>query len=126
MDLSLGDVSLLLLLRQAKEETGTAQVRMSDISSELGVSRPAATQIVARLCDRGIIERIKSDDDRRSVYVRPTERAVSMIYGKMNDRLSALDKALDEMGEQNVDLLLSLLDRLYLALDSQLQKEELP
>ena len=68
-DLPTGQVQVLLHLAER------GQMTMGKLAAELGVSRPAATDVVDRLVLSGLVERVTTEDDRRKVYIRLTQRA---------------------------------------------------
>ena len=123
-EFSLGDMAVFLLLQHTKEETGIAQIRMSDLSTWLGISPPAVTQTVSRLCRRGLIEKFRCPDDRRSSFIRPTAMAESILGDAMEEKLAMTDRVIEKMGERDIKQLLTLLDRLHQTLASEIQKEE--
>lgn len=46
------------------------KMKISDLSSELGLSNSTVSGIIDRLEKQGIVERTRSEDDRRVVYVK--------------------------------------------------------
>lgn len=46
-----------------------------DLSNELQLSSPATTAMLDRLARLGLIERLRSDQDRRVIRISPTEKA---------------------------------------------------
>jgi DNA-binding MarR family transcriptional regulator len=64
---------------------------MSEIAEALGVSAGTATRVVDNLVRDDLVERIGDPDDRRKVYVRPTES------GK--ERTDALRRGYERMWE---------------------------
>lgn len=46
--------------------------RMSDISADVGTSLQAMTNLIARLVDKGLVERMQAEDDRRVVLCHLT------------------------------------------------------
>ena len=59
------------------ERSGTLP-SAKDLSSDLQLSAPATTAMLDRLARFGLIERIRSDHDRRVVNISPTDKASSM------------------------------------------------
>ncbi len=54
-------------------------LRVSSLAAGLGISRPAASSLVASLEAQGWVRRVRSPTDRRGVEVRSTPRAVSLF-----------------------------------------------
>jgi DNA-binding MarR family transcriptional regulator len=89
-DLSITHVHALLLL--TKE-----QLSMSRLAEALGVSLPNATGIVGRMAERGLVERMHDDADRRVVHVRLSERgraALEEAEATRRQRFAAIVAAL--------------------------------
>jgi DNA-binding MarR family transcriptional regulator len=49
-------------------------VRISDVASEIGISLPSASRLVARLDDRGYVSMTRDDRDRRVIRISLTAR----------------------------------------------------
>jgi MarR family transcriptional regulator, organic hydroperoxide resistance regulator len=89
-DLSLTHVHALLLLAQG-------QLSMSHLADALGVSLPNATGIVGRMAERGLVERVHDEIDRRVVHVRLSERgraALEEAEATRRERFGAIVAAL--------------------------------
>lgn len=72
---------------------------MSRLAEELGVALPNATGIVGRLEERGIVERLHDDEDRRVVRVELTEagrQLIAEMEAERRDRMARLIGTLDE------------------------------
>ncbi len=71
---------------------------MTHLADVLGVAVPNATGIVDRMEQRGLVERVRYDADRRVVIVRPTpagELATEEVDGWRGDMLEVLLDRLD-------------------------------
>ncbi len=47
----------------------------SDLAQQFGVSKPSVTALVGKLIEKGFVEKVQSEADRRVYYIRPTEKA---------------------------------------------------
>jgi DNA-binding MarR family transcriptional regulator len=72
-------------------------LRIGDIADREGVSAPTATRLTASLEEQGLVERETDSTDRRSSYVRITERGQAQLEwarkvttAKLAQRLAAL------------------------------------
>jgi DNA-binding MarR family transcriptional regulator len=77
-DLSIGQVHVLATL----QENGAMTV--GALAEALAIAAPSATGIVDRLVERGLVERVRSEADRRVVQVSLSEggrRAVEQMHG---------------------------------------------
>lgn len=98
-NLSISEFDVLLHLRlHAAEET-----RIQDLRSSVALSQPALSRLVARLADRGLLERVPADDDGRAVIVRLTAagediagRAMQVhagaVHASLTGRISGRDQ----------------------------------
>lgn len=72
---------------------------MTHLAELLDVSLPAATGLIDRMEDRGLVERTGDPDDRRRVLVRPGPAgrlALEQTEGLRRDRLRRILRRLDE------------------------------
>ena len=67
------------------------------IADGLMVSPPAATQLVNKLVDKGLVERSERKEDRRAVDVRLTPRGRKLSRRLLNDRRRRLSRLLARM-----------------------------
>ena len=102
-DLSVVQFRILLRLRQA----GTQNVQ--GISELLGANRSLVSRALPDLRDQGWVTLIKSDEDKRQIFVRLTDagqRVVDEHYSPLRARSEAMRNAFtDEEFEQLVDYL---------------------
>ena len=92
LDLTAGQLRALLLLYT------NGPLRMSDISSSLGVSMATATGGVNRMVERGIVDRESDPNDRRIVRCRVSregEKLVSGLWHAWSERAKVMLTALD-------------------------------
>ena len=107
----------LNLLFEDGWSSGEALVRMTDISQRMMISKPAATQVVNRLVERGLVERASDENDRRIVYIRATEAGRAFYEREINKSLGAVDRVVARMGEGDANQLVALLDKFFDAFD---------
>lgn len=82
----------------------------SMIAELIGVSKPMVATHISVLEEKGYIYKDISEENKRSFYVRPTEKAellVATAEANLNERLKAIESSL---GEEKFDLLIELLD----------------
>ena len=56
--------------------------RLTALAAQEGVTQPAMTQLVARLQDAGLVDRVPDAADGRVVYVRITAEGRAMLAGR--------------------------------------------
>ena len=71
--LSIGQYLTLNWIRE------TGDLRLSQLAEGLGVSRPAATELVSLLESHGWVRRVRTTADRRGVVVHLTPRAIPLF-----------------------------------------------
>jgi DNA-binding MarR family transcriptional regulator len=97
-------------------------VTISDLSELLEISKPAVSQMINALEDKGYVERITTKNDRRLVYVRLTESGGQCLAKELQTFLQGMAKIFDKMGEKDTEDLLRLLNKLYLIVSEHSHK----
>ena len=96
----------------------TEAVKTGDICAYLKISKPAASQILDHLEDKGVIRRIQLRTDRRSAFVHITEEG-KKIFEKERLRLwEATNKMMEKMGEDDARKFVELLKKFHSILES--------
>lgn len=67
---------------------------ITQLARSEGVSQPAMTQLVDRLCADGLVERRVPEGDRRSVRVRITDAGAAVMHERRARRAARLGRAL--------------------------------
>jgi DNA-binding MarR family transcriptional regulator len=94
---------------------------VSDIGEHLGISVPAASQLVDRLVQQGLLERIEYQADRRYKQVSLTSKGRQLIESGIEYRqkwMEQLTQALTPEEQQVISGALSLLNRAAQQLDT--------
>lgn len=85
---------------------------VSDIAKAVGQRQNRATVIVDRLSERGLVERVRREDDRRFVTVRLTNSGCSVVLALTESVHGQLDDLLLPLSSSELDQLNDLLRRL--------------
>lgn len=85
------------------------RVRMTDVSRYMMYSKPAATQLVNRMVEKGYVERVDDPGDRRVVYIQPTPEGKERFTLELEQRMEVMRRAVARMGEEKGRLLAELL-----------------
>ena len=72
---------------------------MTGLAEALDVSSASATGIVDRMEDRGLVVRVREDEDRRIVRVELTDDGQRVLGGLTAERREALRELLDELDD---------------------------
>lgn len=92
LEMSLSRFELVALMTTEKSQN----VTMSILAQKIAVPMSTATGIVDRLVKKGLLERGRSDEDRRVVTVSPTEKGkrvvseVNIHFEKFIEKISAV------------------------------------
>lgn len=112
----------LLKVIQRKNAEGE-EVTVSTLSEQMGVSKPAISQLINHLEEKEYLERVFTRNDRRLVYVRltgPGEQFLAEHYQKFLLRMTEI---FDKLGEKDTEELLRLLEKLYEIVTDRNEKE---
>ena len=105
----------LLILKQL---IAAGELTVGDLARRVNIGQATATEIIQRLQRRGLVEKVRSISDKRRVFVKPTDKALTsfqsappLLQERFANRLEAL-----EDWERN--LLLSSLQRVASMMDA--------
>lgn len=118
---SFGQMAVFNILADGKTADGTSGIKMSDISDQLSMSRPAASQLIGKLEAAQLVQRKISDKNRRTVYVNLTEKGRNLYKSEIDTALIRANAIVEKMGQQNVEQLISLIDLFYIELERSIQ-----
>lgn len=99
------DVMLFKTIYQAENH----QIKMSELASILGVSPAAVSQLIATFEKNGLLRRVHSNTDRRSVYIQIVPEAVEEFQKKMDIHTNKVHEYLDYLGNENCEHLKEIL-----------------
>ena len=100
------------LMKQNMEQVNLPGVPISKLSKLLLHSKPATSRILRSLEEKGFIIRIPSKTDRRTVYVTLSETGRKENQEIEKQVNSYINKILRELGPNDTEELLRLMDRL--------------
>lgn len=119
-----GEFLMLLVINVMKKKerarpdaTEFPGVMVSQLSELLQISRPTASQAVSSLEEKGYVERLMSETDRRVVYISLTEQGQSVFAQQMERYSSVLNEIVDKVGREAVDQLIATCARLRTVMD---------
>jgi DNA-binding MarR family transcriptional regulator len=91
------------------------EMSMSRLADHESISKPSATGIVARLVDKGLVERRKDPTDRRSAIVAITSSGRRSLQERRRERTAYLARridALDDADREILDKAVTLLEKM--------------
>lgn len=88
------------------------KVTMSDLSRKLGISMSATTTLVDRLEADGLVNRIRSESDRRVVYAGMTGAGQRVLQESKERRMQLLREFFSELDPGEVESFISVLEKM--------------
>lgn len=95
------------------------QAKSSEIARIAGLSPGAITQVCDELVRLRFVERVRSNEDRRVVYVALTDQGRQHLKSLVTERATRLSELMDKLGEDDANTFIRLLDRLVNILDEE-------
>lgn len=105
-DLSMAQFNILRILRGANGAISVNQVKDRMIERS-----PNTTRLMDKLIDKGLMERVRCEEDRRVVYVSITNAGLSLLSQIDVDQETKLDFT-GNISEEEAEILSQLLDKL--------------
>ena len=109
-ELSCSDLSIIRNIYDAESEK--RKINVTELSQELKMSKSAVSQTAFKLERKGIIKRNINLFDKKICYFSLTDKAKRMYESKINEYSKMVNKVNEEMGEEDVRKLSSLLIKL--------------
>lgn len=102
---------LQYLVNHASKDAG---VSITELSEHIEVSKPAVSQFVNALEEKGLVERVTTKKDRRVVYVAYTEAGYELVKNMRHVMNARVEAILDKMGDEDAAEFLRLFDKFSL------------
>ncbi|WP_417406500.1 MarR family winged helix-turn-helix transcriptional regulator [Holdemanella biformis] len=77
------------------------QITMSELANILGVSAAAVSQMIAGFEKKGLLQRVHSNTDRRTVYIQIVPEAIEMFQKRMDTHVENVYRFLDYLGSED-------------------------
>lgn len=84
----------------------------TEIAHGFGVGKSAVTAQITKLFDKGLIQRIRDEKDRRNVYLHVTDKGTSLVDYTENEVYGAIGQYLAHFDDQEVITFISSLEKL--------------
>jgi len=110
-----GDISFsqYLILQTLLEKEA---MRMNELASILGVSKANVTGLVDRMVRTRVIERMRSDEDRRVVFVTLTQKGKRTVQRMLNVQRKEWQRIMETIPSRNLEVFMDSLEQLAYAL----------
>lgn len=119
--LSFNEMAVFWAIKKISFDNPTSPyVKLSDISELLKISKPALSQIIKKLEDKELVERIFIRSDRRITPVRFTEKGTDIFKKENEYMLKVTQSIIKKMGEEDTETFISLLRKLYSIVSEEL------
>lgn len=105
-DLTMPQFNILRILRGAN-----GVISVNAVKDRMIERSPNTTRLMDKLIEKGLIERVRCEDDRRVVYVSITEDGLGLLTKIDNERKGFVDLS-ENLSEEEAELLSNLLDKM--------------
>jgi MarR family transcriptional regulator, organic hydroperoxide resistance regulator len=96
LNMSMAQLKVLMMLSFKGEKS------ISKLAEALSISHPTASQLVDRLVQAGLVERVEQATDRRFTLARLTEAGEQLAQRLWQGRMSHLQHSLAQLDRQNL------------------------
>jgi len=86
--------------------------KMIELAKELLVTQPAVTALIDSLEERGLVERTRSNEDRRVVFVRITEKGSQVLKEIVKKRKEFMRRMTQALSQDELAQLVNILTKL--------------
>jgi DNA-binding MarR family transcriptional regulator len=119
-ELNFSEMTVFFAMKKIDDDhPETHNVQMNEISSFLSISKPALSQIINKLEDKGLVERVFPRSDRRATYVCFTQKGFDIFEKKKEFITLAANYIVKEMGEEDSEKFIELLNKFYNIISSE-------
>ncbi|WAM31717.1 MarR family winged helix-turn-helix transcriptional regulator [Caldicellulosiruptor naganoensis] len=82
------------------------KMKVGDLSKKIGLSNSTVSGILDKLEEQGFIERIRSNEDRRVVWVQTTQKFKECLYEHFKEAEKQFENLLSKATEDEIDKVL--------------------
>lgn len=98
------------------------KMKVSDLSQKMGLSNSTVSGIIDRLEKQGMVQRTRSQEDRRVVYVDVTPEFKDAFEKNFKDMEKRFEEILNRADEKEIETILNGLETLKKVLDRYVHK----
>ena len=96
-----------------KVELKTTNIKVSDISDELGLPRPGVTKITKDMEKLGLVEKKAAKTDGRVVFIKITASGKDLVDKYVDQYFGELSAELDDISDADADNMIETIEKLY-------------
>ncbi len=105
----LGQAEISILFRLSKTKEG---MTVSDLADSMGVSKSAITQIIDKLVEKKMINRIRTNEDRRIVQLELSKKAHSVLGEVRRCFCQQLKPYFNDLSDSEISQLVTLVSKI--------------
>jgi Transcriptional regulators len=119
--ISRGEFFMLHIISHRSREASPEKpgAKITDLSIAAEMSKPAVSQMLNSLEDKGMIERIMTKNDRRVVYVCLTEKGKQQLALAAREMEDLMEEVVRELGPEDTAELVRLLGKLHAVMEKR-------
>lgn len=102
---------MLLMFLNHHLQRGCKGIQPSELGNILRLTRPTITSLVNSLEEKGYVERIHDEEDRRVVFVYLTAKGKDLVEDNKQEFVKALSEMMDYLGKEDAQELIRLLGK---------------
>lgn len=95
------------------------EMKVSELSEKLGLSNSTVSGILDRLENQGFVERTRSKEDRRVVYIKVTEECRKHSQKHFEEINKVIEQMMDKATPEELDIILEGMNTLEKVMDRQ-------
>jgi DNA-binding MarR family transcriptional regulator len=95
------------------------EMKVSDLSEKLGLSNSTVSGILDRLENQGLVERTRSKEDRRVVYIKVTDEFRKQFLNNFEEINRMVEQMMDKATPEELDIILKGMNTLEKVMDRQ-------
>lgn len=100
------------------------ETRIGELSKEMGLSNSTVSGIIDRLEKQGLVERVRSEEDRRVVKIKLNDKFKKKAKSKFKIVEQKLSKIINKSSQEDLDSILNGLENLKKILEEEVESKE--
>lgn len=122
MDMSMNEMIICNMLYRRQQEGGEL-LTAADVGRKTRLLKSQVNKILSNMERKNLIERIRSEEDRRKIYLHLREDQIRLYLDEHRRVMELMKFVARELGEEKMKMLTDLIDEATRAVD-RFQKEE--
>ena len=118
------DTELRLISEVLSAKQSGSRLISTQLATKLGVTRSAISQIVNRLEETGVLNRVPDAVDRKIAYIEVTEETMESYQADIKTCSDFIGKVVDNFGEDKFQQMKNLLEEFMDMMDEERQRED--